>query len=169
MCGCLHTAFCIESLLIFLSSVLFFLREPCIVTLTDFLKSNVLIWDVIIDPEARVLQALEYRLLVEFQHILEQVVTGLQIERIFTDHFRRVQRCLLLLKRFLYLLCWVFWLQKIFLFFYLGQILLVSLNRRACCPIHLLLNLRFDLRKSFEMAISPWHVVERGRWPVYHR
>ena len=77
MCCCLHAAFSIESLFIFLSSVLFLLREPCIVTLTDFLESNVLIWDVIIDPKARVLQALEYRLLVEFEHIFEQVVASL--------------------------------------------------------------------------------------------
>ena len=77
MCGCLHPAFGIESSFVFLSSVLFFLREPCVVTLTDFLESDVLIGDVIADPKARVLQALEYRLLVEFEHILEQVVTGL--------------------------------------------------------------------------------------------
>ena len=77
VCSCLHAAFCIESPFIFLSSLLFFLRESSVVTLTDFLEGNVFIGDVIIDSKARVLKALEHRLLVEFEHVFEQVVTGL--------------------------------------------------------------------------------------------
>ena len=96
--GCLHPALGIELFLLSLPSVLLFLRKPRIVTLPDLLECQVLVWDVIIDSKARVFEALEYRLLVEFQHIFQQVMTRLQIKCVLTDHLCRVQGLLLLLK-----------------------------------------------------------------------
>ena len=110
MSGCLHSALCIELFLLSLPSALLLLRKSCILTLTDLLKGYVLVWDVITDPKARVFEALKNRLLVKFEHIFQQVVAGLQIKCVFTDHFARVQGLLLLLEGFLNLLTRIFWI-----------------------------------------------------------
>ena len=79
MSGCLHSALCIELFLLSLPSALLLLRKSCILTLTDLLKGYVFVWNVITDSKARVLEALKNGLLVEFEHILQQVMATLQV------------------------------------------------------------------------------------------
>ena len=166
--GCLHAALGIELQLLSLPSLLLLLCESRIVTLADLLEGQVLARDVVADSEAGLLQALEDGLLVELEDILEQVVAGLEVESILTDHFGGVQGLLLLLERFLDPFCWIFWLEEALLLFLLGEVLFVSLEGRASVAFDLLLDLGLDVGVPLEMAIGPWHVVEGGRRPVAH-
>ena len=79
MSGFLHSALGIEFPLLSLPSVLLLPTKSCIVALTDLLKGYVFVWDVITNSKARVLKALKNGLLVEFEHILQQVMATLQV------------------------------------------------------------------------------------------
>ena len=69
-----HSALFIELYLICLAPAFLFLRQPGVLALSDFLERQVLRLDIVVNAEARLLQALEDRLLIELEDVLEQVV-----------------------------------------------------------------------------------------------